>query len=827
MVGIVKLSDTGKPGPNVQLVTNAVKILLVYGHFTWAESDGFKITRHDSLRLQTFIDDAVKAGRLTKGSWRKRTWLGFVTLSQMVRAFLEHYLDKGCVSWDIIVAKCLAVTLVGALGCRSGDLALSPKYENLECLLFRHIQLTIEGETTNLRNVRGVITLESTKGFKDVRNADVVHYLRPLDETESQHVCPIIWLLVHALRNGLVYGNTLPEVLDRAFIRPDRLIEWTQPTLPVLPAFTHDSSIRCDLAKPARPGQLLATIKQMGLVSNILCRVYTHATRLGAIRDIAHLPKSNETFGYVTDEHRQVMQHSTTSFSKGLTENYVGGHTQELYNARAANKSKPHRREPRFSSTSAMDLVKAPVTDQEVREWKERNEPSSGGQGKKYKDSSDKIRIRKIIRRERLASFEMNAEPENPFQQKPEPRNLVTLASRTASAINARQLPPSTVSVPTNSEIPTHTNIDPALFEDDSFEQIQVPAMDLHLLHTTLFATQGDELSEATLSGPIGHNDITSIEEEGDRILLGADDGTKAPSAESFIDNYARINVVNSTTFARKWPSYSSGKPFDDTIGLVSVRGHSRDDPTPYIYRCQKTPNCPFQTTQKRSLGQHQDVCSEALAETIRERQDGSSHFKCPREGCHSTFTSQKTLNVHIKGTHDWAARPCEHGCDPLTIYTTKHRYEEHRIARHSGRWPSSCLYPGCESATSFKSQSSLSYHLASAHNITDKTEQRRYLPSLPSVLRWVKQICIIDGCESKVIWARRSKMLAHLTSKQHNMTAEDANALIDEKTQFETIVRESRVLNKSRKRDVYTGEEGERAEKAADQSEKKRLRGH
>ncbi|KAJ5186478.1 hypothetical protein N7449_011242 [Penicillium cf. viridicatum] len=69
--------------------------------------------------------------------------------------------------------------------------------------------------------------------------------------------------------------------------------------------------------------------------------------------------------------------------------------------------------------------------------------------------------------------------------------------------------------------------------------------------------------------------------------------------------------------------------------------------------------------------------------------------------------------------------------------------------------------------------------------------------------------------------------MLAHLTSKQHNMTAEDANTLIDEKTQFETIVRESRVLNKSRKRDVYTGEEGERAEKAADQPEKKRLRGH
>lgn len=110
----------------------------------------------------------------------------------MVRAFLGPYLDKGCVGWDIIVAKCLAVTLFGALRCRSGDLALSHKYEIFECLLFRHIQLTIEGGLPASAIFEALITLESTKGLKEVRKAGVVHYLRPLDETESQHVCPII-----------------------------------------------------------------------------------------------------------------------------------------------------------------------------------------------------------------------------------------------------------------------------------------------------------------------------------------------------------------------------------------------------------------------------------------------------------------------------------------------------------------------------------------------------------------------------------------------------------------------------------------------------------
>lgn len=84
---------------------------------------------------------------------------------------------------------------------------------------------------------------------------------------------------------------------------------------------------RYDLSKPALPSQLLHTIKEMGLVSNILTRVYIHATRLSAIRDEAYLLKSNEGYRYCTDELRQSLGYKSTTAAKGVTERYVGGYT--------------------------------------------------------------------------------------------------------------------------------------------------------------------------------------------------------------------------------------------------------------------------------------------------------------------------------------------------------------------------------------------------------------------------------------------------------------------------------------------------------------------
>jgi hypothetical protein len=147
--------------------------------------------------------------------------------------------------------------------------------------------------------------------------------------------------------------------------------------------------------------------------------------------------------------------------------------------------------------------------------------------------------------------------------------------------------------------------------------------------------------------------------------------------------------------------------------------------------------------------------------------------------------------------------KPCEHGCNPSTIYSTKGSYTTHLTNKHSGRWPSACSYPGCES-NPFSSQSAMLEHLVRVHNVTDAIEQRKYLPLLPPKRQWIQQPCIIDGC--KVAFRRRNVMTAHLRNV-HKMSLEEASALIDERAQFETIARESRILSRKRK---TTDEKGE-----------------
>ncbi|KAI4188506.1 MAG: hypothetical protein L6R41_002106 [Letrouitia leprolyta] len=205
----------GKPGPNAGTIITAVKILPAYGHFKWAESDGFKIGAHGSTRFQSWLDQAQRAGRLIRGVWKKRTWIGYAVLSCLVRAFIIRGIEHGTVNWDITIAKCLSVALVSSLGSRTGDVALSYEHKGKPYYLqYRHVELSIEGGEPIFANVRARITLEFEKGHKEELNQETLRHLRPLAGAHNSHMCPIAWILVHCLRHSLVAGKTLQEVLD-------------------------------------------------------------------------------------------------------------------------------------------------------------------------------------------------------------------------------------------------------------------------------------------------------------------------------------------------------------------------------------------------------------------------------------------------------------------------------------------------------------------------------------------------------------------------------------------------------------------------------------
>lgn len=356
-----------KPGPNSSTIVTACKLIVYYEHFKWSAKDGFSFARHDSVRFQSWLDGAVREKRLTRGRWQKQTWIGFATLSRMVRAYLERAIPSGTINWDLTIARCFSSVPVASLGVRAGDLAQSGGYDGEEYIKYEDVELFIDGDEAVFTNLRVQITVKYAKGKKDEHNEDDVHFLRPLNGPHNCHVCPIALLLVHSLRHSLVNGKTLQDVLNHAADRSDRRIEWLYPNRPILAAF---ESYRCELDKPASTGQLSHSIKHMGLAAGMFDRAYVHALRLGAARDVAHLPSAMfDRSGLTSEVVRQTLHHSETSFKTGVTESYVGGLSAEVYNARAKNMDAVHGREPRFASLEGnhpYDLVHAPVSEQEI-----------------------------------------------------------------------------------------------------------------------------------------------------------------------------------------------------------------------------------------------------------------------------------------------------------------------------------------------------------------------------------------------------------------------------------------------------------------------------
>ncbi|KAK5722942.1 hypothetical protein LTR17_014155 [Elasticomyces elasticus] len=191
MLNDAMVIDEGKDGPNAHSMWKAVSTLISYATFTWPD---FKATPFDRVRLSTFIDRLKSGQRLQVGRSRDRTWLGYSTLLDMVSAFLRHAIEEGTINWDATIARCLGVTLMAALGCRSGDIALANGYYS-ECWRYKHIELSLVAPDTSptltLTNLTGVVKLYFAKGEKDRPHEFRSIFVRPYLSTHQHHMCPI------------------------------------------------------------------------------------------------------------------------------------------------------------------------------------------------------------------------------------------------------------------------------------------------------------------------------------------------------------------------------------------------------------------------------------------------------------------------------------------------------------------------------------------------------------------------------------------------------------------------------------------------------------
>jgi len=71
-------------------------------------------------------------------------------------------------------------------------------------------------------SLKATVTLGYAKGKRQSMNDSIERYLGPLRD-EDVHVCPLAWLMIHALQNRLLYRRILHEVLYRVMERSDHL----------------------------------------------------------------------------------------------------------------------------------------------------------------------------------------------------------------------------------------------------------------------------------------------------------------------------------------------------------------------------------------------------------------------------------------------------------------------------------------------------------------------------------------------------------------------------------------------------------------------------
>jgi hypothetical protein len=125
----------------------------------------FKLSKNESVRIDTVLDALAKEKKVLQGSWRKRQWLGVNLLEKMSRAWLQAALDGGCLSWDVQLHKLLSIVLLSALGCRSGEVSLTDRYE-VEYMRWKHIELKLAAGRNTVDDLEAEVTLCFEKAKK-------------------------------------------------------------------------------------------------------------------------------------------------------------------------------------------------------------------------------------------------------------------------------------------------------------------------------------------------------------------------------------------------------------------------------------------------------------------------------------------------------------------------------------------------------------------------------------------------------------------------------------------------------------------------------------
>lgn len=299
-------------------------------HYLAIEYNDFKLSaKHEELLLDILHDQEAK-GLVSSSPIREKQWVSSLLISSLNSVQLMDAIKNGTTSWDVVIAKCLSLSMMTATGARAGDLAVSHGYTDEASTRLSDMVIKISKSDDAQVVFRSRLTLRFVKGHKNNNSKNHVVALDSTLDPKHNSLDPVKLLLALALRTGAVKATSIDQLITDTLARSDRTVQWAHPEWPLHPQFyAHGSGVKPD--RPAFVLQFTNSLQAAAATAGIDVKLRAHDIRRGAARDASKLP-STSTQGL--EGARVLLAHSHGSMLSGVTEEYVGPSTTSSWEQR-------------------------------------------------------------------------------------------------------------------------------------------------------------------------------------------------------------------------------------------------------------------------------------------------------------------------------------------------------------------------------------------------------------------------------------------------------------------------------------------------------------
>ena len=163
------------------------------------------------------------------------------------------------------------------------------------------------------------------------------------------------------MRIGAVSATSWPQLRSQTLDRADKMVQWTTPDKPVVPAIIPGRCSFLDLEKPAGTKQTHETLHAMSLKARVALKTTPQDLRRGSVADLSHLQKGLLR-GNATTEVAFAVGHTMATFNRSTAERYAGGSDVSTWDLRAES-TWVDTRAPRLGDTS---FIPMPMTESEL-----------------------------------------------------------------------------------------------------------------------------------------------------------------------------------------------------------------------------------------------------------------------------------------------------------------------------------------------------------------------------------------------------------------------------------------------------------------------------